>query len=101
VIEIEQTEVFERWFDRLRDFQARGRIETRLKRIARQGHFGDHKSVGTQVSELRFHFGPGYRIYFTMRGEKLVLLLAGGDKSSQAEDIAAAIRLAEELNHGS
>lgn len=96
MIEIEQTESFDEWFERLRDKRAKARIDARFKVIAETGHFGDFRSVGSSVFELRFHFGPGYRVYYTMRGETLVLLLAGGDKSSQDRDIRQAIQLAEE-----
>ncbi|MDP1556800.1 MAG: type II toxin-antitoxin system RelE/ParE family toxin [Hyphomonas sp.] len=96
MIEIEQTEGFRAWFEGLRDGRVKQRISARLTNIMAKGSFGDHRSVGSNVSELRFHFGPGYRIYYTLRGETLVLLLAGGDKSSQARDIRKAIQLAEE-----
>jgi len=96
VFEIEQTEAFEAWFGRLRDIRGRARIEARLSVIAQTGHFGDVRPVGSNVFELRFHFGPGYRVYYTMRGGRLVLLLAGGDKASQTRDIRNAIALAEE-----
>jgi len=96
VFEIETTDVFADWFERLRDARGKARIDARLKVIAETGHFGDIRSVGAGVTELRFHFGPGYRVYYTMRGEKLVLLLAGGDKSSQARDIRKAMDMVEE-----
>lgn len=97
MIEIEQTDLFEAWFAGLRDFRAKARIDARLKVIAETGHFGDARPVGQGVSELRFHFGPGYRVYYVMRGSALVLLLAGGDKASQARDIRKAIELAGEI----
>ncbi|AXE65373.1 addiction module antitoxin RelB [Hyphomonas sp. CACIAM 19H1] len=95
-MKIEQTDAFEQWFSGLKDRKAKIRITARLVAIQEGGHFGDHKSVGHKVSELRFHFGPGYRVYFTLRGEELVLLLGGGDKDSQDKDIARAVRLVEE-----
>lgn len=92
--EIRKTVLFSEWLMRLKDVTARNRILVRMKHIA-HGNLGDWKPVGQGVGEFRFHFGPGYRIYFTQRGDRIILLLAGGDKSSQAKDIALAIRLAE------
>ena len=80
---------FEDWFNGLRDKQAKRRIRVRLAR-ARAGNFGDSKSVGGGVQELRISYGPGYRVYFGRDGEKLVVLLSGGDKSSQEKDIELA-----------
>jgi putative addiction module killer protein len=80
----------------LKDYRAKAAIVLRLKQVA-VGHWGDVKSVGVGVSELRWHMGPGYRLYFMRRGERIVLLLAGGDKSSQVQDIAKAKLLAREL----
>lgn len=71
----------------------------RLVAIQESDHFGDQMLVGRSVSELRFHFGPSYRVYYTMRGEELVLLLGGGDKDSQEQDIAKAIDLAQEIEN--
>lgn len=90
-----QTTTFSRWLSGLKDYRAKAAIVLRLKQVA-TGHWGDVKSVGGGVSELRWHIGPGYRVYFTRRGEYIVLLLAGGDKSSQAKDIAKAKELAKE-----
>ena len=90
------TEVFDGWFDSLRDKQAARRIQARIDR-AEEGNFGDHKSVGDGVSEMRIHHGPGFRVYFTQRGLEVVILLAGGDKSSQAKDIQTAQELARQL----
>jgi putative addiction module killer protein len=84
------------WRAGLRDAVARKRIGARIDRLS-FGNFGDAKSVGEGVSELRLDFGPGYRIYFVQRGDVLVILLCGGDKSTQARDIAKAKRLAQEL----
>ena len=94
MFELRQTEHFEKWFFSMRDKQAQRRIAARLSVIREVGHFGDFKPVGHDVLELRFHFGPGYRVYYTVRGETIVLLLAGGDKSSQQRDISKAIELA-------
>ena len=92
------TSVFDDWFDALRDNQAKRRIQARIDR-AEDGHFGDCKPVGKNVSEMRIHHGPGYRIYFTQRGLELVILLAGGDKSTQQADIKTSLKLARELEN--
>jgi putative addiction module killer protein len=96
VLEIRQTEVFARWFDGLRDRQARARITVRIRRLS-LGNPGDVKPVGEGVSELRIDYGPGYRVYFTPRGQTLVILLAGGDKHTQDQDIKKAHELAQKL----
>jgi putative addiction module killer protein len=96
VVELRKTDVFVRWIDGLTDQRARGRILARIERLA-LGNPGDVAPVGNAVSELRVHYGPGYRVYFTRRGKELVILLAGGDKSTQAKDIKLAIRLAKNL----
>jgi len=80
---------FKEWLEGLRDVQGRARIRVRLDRF-RLGNPGDHRSVGAGVQELRIDFGPGYRVYFGLEGKRLVLLLLGGDKSSQSRDIAKA-----------
>lgn len=100
VIEVVQTELFRRWLDRLRDRRAQARIAARIVAM-REGHFGDWKAIDRTVSELRVHAGPGYRIYFTRRGDTLVILLAGGDKSSQRRDTATAKRLASDISDAS
>jgi putative addiction module killer protein len=84
------------WLDGLSDIRARARIQVRVERLA-AGNTGDVKPVGEGVSELRINYGPGYRVYFTKRGRKLIVLLAGGDKSTQATDIKIALRLARNL----
>lgn len=96
MIEIRKTELFAEWFNSLRDRQARVRIQARIDR-AELGNFGDCRPVGNGVSEMRIHYGPGYRVYFVKRGEMLVILLAGGDKNSQSKDIATAINLAQQI----
>ena len=96
MIEVRQTEVFARWFLRLRDLRARARIQTRVDRLE-MGNAGDARPVGEGVSEMRIDYGPGYRVYFIQRGSELIILLAGGDKSSQSKDISNALRLASEL----
>lgn len=96
MIEVRQTPEFVNWLRGLRDARARGRILVRIDRLS-VGLSGDAKPVGEGVSELRIDYGPGYRVYFKRRGPDLVILLAGGDKSSQSRDIARALRLAREL----
>ena len=93
MLEIRQTEQYAKWFNGLRDRQAKARINVRIRRLS-LGNPGDAKSVGQGVSELRIDYGPGYRVYFTQRGEWVVILLVGGDKSTQGRDINAAIELA-------
>lgn len=94
MVELKQTETFRKWRSRLRDERARALIASRLDRLA-QGHAGDVEPVGDGVSELCIHYGPGYRIYFHKQGNAIIVLLCGGDKSTQAKDIKAAKRLAE------
>lgn len=98
-VSIVQTLVFRDWLDGLRDRKARVRIGDRLKRLA-GGHVGDTKPIGSGVRELRLHFGPGYRIYYMWQGKILIVLLNGGEKSTQARDIANAKRLAKEAKDG-
>jgi putative addiction module killer protein len=95
-MEIRQTEVFAAWFARLRDATARARIDARIRRLS-VGNPGDVKPVGGGVSEMRIDYGPGYRIYFMQRGQELIILLAGGDKRTQPEDIVRARRLVSEI----
>lgn len=95
-MEIRKTETFARWLDDLRDIRARARVQVRVERLA-AGNAGDVKPVGENVSELRIDYGPGYRVYFTNRGRRLIVLLAGGDKRTQAADIKTALRLARNL----
>ncbi|MCO6390201.1 type II toxin-antitoxin system RelE/ParE family toxin [Aliihoeflea aestuarii] len=96
MIEVVETDVFSDWLQRLRDPQAKARILVRIRRVA-LGNFGDVAPVGEGISELRIHYGPGYRIYLASRGEALVILLCGGDKRTQAKDIVAAKALAKSL----
>jgi putative addiction module killer protein len=98
-IEIRETHEFRDWLDGLRDRKARLRIDDRIRRLA-AGNPGDTKSVGDGVQELRFNFGPGYRVYYTWVGPMLVLLLTGGDKDSQVRDIVRAKMLAKEAEDG-
>jgi putative addiction module killer protein len=96
MIQIQQTEACAKWFSGLRDRIARARIDIRLRRLS-PGNAGDAWSVGNGVSELRVDRGPGYRIYFIQRGEVVIVLLAGGDKSTQDKDIRNAKALAKGL----
>lgn len=96
---LEQTSAFSRWLNGLKDLQARAAIVLRLKQV-QAGHLGDVKHVGGDVLGLRCHLGPGYRVYFCKRGDQIILLLAGGDKSTQQRDIVRAQQLAKEQTHG-
>lgn len=91
---VEKTEVYRVWLDGLKDQAGRARILMRVDRLI-HGNPGQHRHLAGGVSELKIDFGPGYRIYYTQRGTRLLLLLAGGDKSSQRKDIAKAMSLAE------
>ena len=95
-LEVRKTERFNLWLHALADSSARVQILARLARLA-TGHLGDWRSVGRGVRELRIQYGPGYRVYFIRAGARIVLLLAGGDKSSQKRDIARAQALAATL----
>jgi len=96
VIEIRKTDVYAKWLDGLLDVRGRARILARVERLA-AGNPGDVRPVGEGVSELRIDYGPGYRVYFNQHGREVVILLAGGDKSSQARDIKTALRLARNV----
>lgn len=93
---IHTTEAFSTWFTGLRDRQAAVRIQVRIDR-AEDGNFGDCAPVGEGVSEMRIHHGPGYRVYFIQRGMEVVILLAGGDKSTQSKDIKTALEIARQI----
>jgi putative addiction module killer protein len=93
---IHTTSVFDAWFSSLRDRQGKLRVQARIDR-AELGNFGDCEPVGEGVSEMRIHVGPGYRIYFVERGLEIVILLAGGDKSTQTKDIKTAQKLARQI----
>ena len=96
MIKIRKTEIFAKWLDGLHDIRARARILVRIERLA-AGNPGDVKPVGEGVSELRINYGPGYRVYYKQQGGKVVILLAGGDKRTQAKDIKTALLLARNL----
>jgi putative addiction module killer protein len=95
MIEILETRIYAAWFAKVRDERAKARINARIYRLS-LGNAGDVKPVGSGVSEMRIDYGPGYRVYFVQRGKRLVILLCGGEKSSQATDIASAKTLAED-----
>ena len=101
MIECKQSDIFRKWRTRLKDVRIRALIASRLDRLA-FGHAGDVKPIGQGISELRIDHGPGYRIYFQKRGSTIILLLCGGDKSTQNKDIQTAKRLAAEWSeeHG-
>lgn len=99
MIEVGETDDFREWLEALRDRRAVARILSRIDRF-KFGNPGDVAPVGEGVSEMRIHYGPGYRVYFAQRGSEVVLLLCGGDKSSQAEDIERAKELAKEWRDG-
>lgn len=96
MIEIRKTDLFAHWLDELRDIRARARVQSRIERLC-AGNPGDVEPVGEGVSKLRINYGPGYRVYFKQRGNELIILLAGGDKRTQAKDIKTALRLARNL----
>jgi putative addiction module killer protein len=91
-----KTSKFTKWIQELKDLKGKARIQARIDKLE-FGHFGDCESIGSGVFELRIHFGPGYRVYLIKKGQELVILLAGGDKGSQAKDIKQAINLSNEL----
>jgi putative addiction module killer protein len=93
---IRRTDEFSAWLSNLRDLRAKAKIVARIDRLA-LGNPGDVAPVGSGISEMRIHYGPGYRVYFVQAGEDIVVLLCGGDKNSQASDIVKAKQLASEL----
>ena len=96
MIQIQQTETYAKWFAGLRDRVARARIDIRIRHLS-LGNAGDAKPVGEGISEMRVDHGPGYRVYFIQRGEVVIVLLAGGNKSTQNRDIRNAKALAKDL----
>jgi putative addiction module killer protein len=96
MIELRKTPEFRRWIDELRDLNARFKIQARIRRLM-EGNPGDHKPIGEGVFEMRIHCGPGYRVYFMHRGREWVIVLAGGEKGSQDQDIRLALLLARNL----
>lgn len=100
MVEVRQTERFARWLENLRDLRARARVQARIERLI-GGNPGDIKPVGSGVSELRINYGPGYRVYFQQKGSTLIILLAGGDKSTQISDIDEALMLVRQIKEES
>jgi putative addiction module killer protein len=96
MVEVRQTERFAHWLRDLRDLRARARVQARIERLT-GGNPGDAKPIGSGVSELRINYGPGYRVYFQQKGSTLIILLAGGEKSSQSRDIEESLLLARQI----
>jgi putative addiction module killer protein len=96
MIEVRETRTFSDWLSGLRDARAKAEIARRVRRLA-LGNPGDVKPVGEGISELRIHYGPGYRVYYVQRGGVLIILLGGGDKTTQAKNIASALISAKEV----
>jgi len=96
VTTIRQTDTYRNWFSKLKDKRAQSRVDIRIRRLS-LGNAGDVKPVGSGVSELRINYGPGYRVYYTALGNEIIILLAGGDKSTQRKDIEKAKELASNL----
>ena len=94
---IEKTTEFDKWFQKLKDLKAKAIILFRIQKIESDGHFGDCKSVGNGIREIRVHFGKGYRIYFKKHDEKVIILLVGGNKATQQSDITKAIQIWNQL----
>ena len=97
-IQIITTDKFEKWLRSIVDLRSRRKITLRIQRL-KLGNFGDYKSVGKEIYELRIHFGPGYRVYFAKKQELFVILLVGGDKSSQSKDITQSQLLWQEIKN--
>ena len=93
---VRMTEVYRDWINSLKDRAGRARIQVRVDRLA-HGNPGQHRNLAGGIAELKIDFGPGYRVYYTERGGELIILLAGGDKSTQQQDIKTAITLARNL----
>jgi len=96
--ELKEHDLFSKWLLKLKDIRGKVAIIRRVKRL-RAGNFGDHKSVGDKVSELRLTTGPGYRVYYTQQGDEIIILLIGGDKSTQSKDIEKAKEIAKEYHN--
>lgn len=94
--QIKQTKPFAKWLTKLKDNSAKARITLRLRKVA-LGHFGDHKQLSTNLFELRFLFGAGYRVYYTVKNQQVIFLLTGGDKATQSKDIKKAQQLLDQL----
>ena len=96
MVEVRQAARFAKWLEDLRDLRGRARVQARIERLI-GGNPGDVKPIGAGVSELRINYGPGYRVYFQQNGSTLIILLAGGDKSTQARNIQEALMLARQI----
>ena len=96
MVEVRQAARFAKWLEDLRDLRGRARVQARIERLI-GGNLGDVKPIGAGVSELRINYGPGYRVYFQQKGSTLIILLAGGEKSTQARDIQEALMLARQI----
>jgi putative addiction module killer protein len=96
VVEVRQTERFAQWLQDLRDLRVRAKVQVRIERLI-GGNPGDVRPVGSGISELRIDYGPGYRVYYQQKGSRLIILLAGGDKSSQVNDIEEALMLFRQI----
>ena len=94
MVEIIKSDTFDRWLRKLRDPQAKARVEMRIRRLS-LGNAGDVQPIGEGLSEMRIDYGPGYRVYYTQRNSILILLLCGGDKRTQQKDIAKAMEIAD------
>ena len=95
---VKMSDVFEKWLTKLKDRKARTIIIERIVRVESTGHFGDHKRLTEELYEMRLFFGPGYRLYYTVKGDEIVLLLIGGDKKTQSSDIEKAKDLLQQLD---
>lgn len=98
MFDVKSAKVFSKWLSKLKDMRGRIAIARRIDRM-QHGNFGDAQSVGTNISELRITTGPGYRVYFTKKEEKIIILLVGGDKSTQSKDIEKAKELLKEYDN--
>ena len=99
IYEIITTDTFDNWFENLKSIKVRSRIADRIDRI-KEGNLGDVKTVGNGISELRFHFESGYRIYFIKQNDTIIILLCGGNKKTQSKDIKKAEEIAREVRNG-
>ncbi|MDP4686941.1 MAG: type II toxin-antitoxin system RelE/ParE family toxin [Salibacteraceae bacterium] len=95
---IEKTSEFDKWLQKLKDIRAKAKILFRIQKLETDEHFGDCKPVGDGISELKINYAKGYRVYFKQTGDKLIILLIGGDKSSQQKDIEKAKEIWKNLN---
>jgi len=97
-MELYSTKIYDKWFERLKDKIGKSIIDAKLFKIKHSGNFGDHEIVAKNITELKIHHGPGYRIYLTTKEDQVIILLIGGDKSTQARDIKKAERMAASIS---